>query len=199
MRGRGTPRGFLLLVVGMVVVGLTLTSCSGTARTGRSAGADPSIVEIPRDERVSVDDFEARLLDGSEVSSSRLDGVITVVNVWGSWCGPCRVEAPVLRQVSQQYDDRGVEFLGLNVRDNDAAALAFERKFKIRYDSVTTADSPRVSLAFGGLLTTAAVPMTVVVDRERRVAARVIGAVTAGTLRALLDTVLAEAKDQDGR
>ena len=195
---RGTPRVFLV-VVSMMVAALIFSSCSGTTRTGRSASADPSIIEIPPGERVAVDDFEARLLDGSEVSSSRLDGVITVVNVWGSWCGPCRVEAPVLREVSQQYDDRGVEFMGLNVRDNDAAALAFEKKFRISYDSVTTSDSPRVSLAFGGLLTTAAVPMTVVIDRERRVAARVIGAVTAGTLRALLDRVLAETNGPGGR
>lgn len=194
----GTPRVFLV-VVSMMVAALIFSSCSGTTGTGRSAGADPSIIEIPPGERVAVDDFEARLLDGSEVSSSRLDGVITVVNVWGSWCGPCRVEAPVLREVSQQYDDRGVEFMGLNVRDNDAAALAFEKKFRISYDSVTTSDSPRVSLAFGGLLTTAAVPMTVVIDRERRVAARVIGAVTAGTLRALLDRVLAETNGPGGR
>ena len=195
---RGTPRVFLV-VVSMMVAALIFSSCSGTTRTGRSASADPSIIEIPPGERVAVDDFEARLLDGSEVSSSRLDGVITVVNVWGSWCGPCRVEAPVLREVSQQYDDRGVEFMGLNVRDNDAAALAFEKKFRISYDSVTTSDSPRVSLAFGGLLTTAAVPMTVVIDRERRVAARVIGAVTAGTLRALLDRVLGETNGPGGR
>ena len=194
----GTPRVFLV-VVSMMVAALIFSSCSGTTGTGRSASADPSIIEIPPGERVAVDDFEARLLDGSEVSSSRLDGVITVVNVWGSWCGPCRVEAPVLREVSQQYDDRGVEFMGLNVRDNDAAALAFEKKFRISYDSVTTSDSPRVSLAFGGLLTTAAVPMTVVIDRERRVAARVIGAVTAGTLRALLDRVLAETNGPGGR
>ena len=194
----GTPRVFLV-VVSMMVAALIFSSCSGTTGTGRSASADPSIIEIPPGERVAVDDFEARLLDGSEVSSSRLDGVITVVNVWGSWCGPCRVEAPVLREVSQQYDDRGVEFMGLNVRDNDAAALAFEKKFRISYDSVTTSDSPRVSLAFGGLLTTAAVPMTVVIDRERRVAARVIGAVTAGTLRALLDRVLGETNGPGGR
>lgn len=176
-----------------------LAGCSSGGSANRTGTADPTIVEIDEADRVAVYDFDAVLLDGSEVTSSRLDGVVTVVNVWGSWCGPCRVEAPVLREVSQQYDDRGVEFLGLNVRDNDAAALAFERRFKISYDSVTTSDSPRVSLAFGGLLTTAAVPMTVVVDPERRVAARVIGAVTAATLRALLESVLEEVDDRDGR
>ena len=188
-----------MALAGVLVIAGALGGCSGGEAKDRTGSLDPAIVEIAEPDRVTVDDFEAVLLDGSEVSSSRLDGVVTVVNVWGSWCGPCRVEAPVLRKVSQQYDDRGVEFLGLNVRDNDAAALAFERRFKISYDSVTTSDSPRVSLAFGGLLTTAAVPMTVVVDPERRVAARVIGAVTAATLRALLESVLDEADGRDRR
>ena len=198
MRRQVTPR-LRVALAGVLVIAGALGGCSGGEAKDRTGSLDPAIVEIAEPDRVTVDDFEAVLLDGSEVSSSRLDGVVTVVNVWGSWCGPCRVEAPVLRDVSQQYDDRGVEFLGLNVRDNDAAALAFERRFKISYDSVTTSDSPRVSLAFGGLLTTAAVPMTVVVDPERRVAARVIGAVTAATLRALLESVLDEADGRDRR
>ena len=185
--------------VGMAVLAVAVAGCSSGTSTNPTGTSGPAIVEIDKPERVRIDDFEAVLLDGSEVSSSRLDGVVTVVNVWGSWCGPCRVEAPVLREVSRKYDDRDVEFLGLNIRDNDAAALAFERRFKISYDSVSTSDSPRVSLAFGGLLTAAAVPMTVVVDPERRVAARVMGAVTAATLRALLESVLDESEDRNGR
>lgn len=192
-----TP-GLLVTLVGVMVMAGVLAGCASGETTDRTGSPDPAIVEFAETNRVVVDDFEASLLDGSEVSSSRLDGVVTVVNVWGSWCGPCRVEAPVLREVAQQYDDRGVEFLGLSVRDNDAAALAFETRFKIPYDSVTTSDSPRVSLAFGGMLTTAAVPMTIVLDAERRVAARVIGAVTAPTLRALLEPVLDEAEDGNG-
>ena len=182
-----------------VVLVLGLAGCSRGQQADQGLGRDPTITEIPIAQRVSVDDFEGQLLDGSDVDASRLDGVVTVVNVWGSWCGPCRVEAPALRQVSRQYADQGVEFLGLNVRDNDAAAIAFEEKFKISYDSVTSSDSPRVSLAFGGLLTTAAVPMTVVVDPQRRVAARVIGPTTAATVRALLDSGLAEAAGREGQ
>ena len=82
--------------------------------------------------------------------------------------------------------------VGLNVRDNDAAALAFERKFQIPYASIRSDDSGDAALAFGGQLTTNAVPATVVVDREGRLAARVLGVVSAATLRALLDDVLAE-------
>lgn len=186
------------LPVVVVLLLLALAGCGGSESSDQTTYRDPTISEIPVGERAVVEDFDASLLDGSEVDATRLDGVVTVVNVWGSWCGPCRVEAPDLREVARQYADRGVEFLGLNVRDNDGAATAFEKRFKIPYASVGSADSPRVSLAFGGLLTTAAVPMTVVVDPQRRVAARVIGPVTAATLRALVDGVQAESSARTG-
>ena len=98
----------------------------------------------------------------------------------------------MLRKAHETYGSRGVVFLGLNVRDNDAAARAFEERFGIEYPSVTSADSPRVSLVFGGQLAASAVPTTLVVDRDGGVAARVTGEVSASTLRALLESVLAE-------
>jgi peroxiredoxin len=118
-----------------------------------------------------------------------------VVNAWGSWCGPCREEAPELRRVSEETKAAGVRFVGIDTRDNDAAGRAFAREFGITYPSLVD-DSGRVMLAFGRTIPVAAVPSTVVVDRRGRIAARVIGAVTYSTLSGLVDDALAEPKNK---
>lgn len=183
----------------MVSIVLVASACSGGSREvdapespAIANGAGGYVQEYGPGDRALVDDFEGELLGGGRTSSDDLVGRVTVVNVWGSWCAPCRAEAPVLRAAHERYEQRGVRFLGLNVRDNDAAARAFEKRFEIGYPSVTSADSPRVSLAFGGLLSASAVPTTLMISADRRVAARVTGEVSAATLRALIDTTLGE-------
>ncbi|WP_447645236.1 TlpA family protein disulfide reductase [Nocardioides zeae] len=98
---------------------------------------------------------------------------------------------PHLAEVATEYGDQ-VLFLGINVRDSPDAARAFERSFDIPYDSVHPDDSARVLPRFGSALTTAAVPVTLVLDTRTRVASRVLGAADASTLRALLDEALAQ-------
>ncbi|MGI8901286.1 MAG: TlpA family protein disulfide reductase, partial [Nocardioides sp.] len=88
--------------------------------------------------------------------------------------------------------DRGVRFVGINVRDNDASARAFERRYQITYPSIVTADSGKALLAFGSKLPPNAVPSTMVVDQQGRLAARVIGKTTYGTLTSLIEDTLAE-------
>ncbi|WP_051247188.1 TlpA family protein disulfide reductase [Nocardioides halotolerans] len=187
-----------------IVVCLLLTStaaCSVGGQTEIDGGitsdesGEGTIQRYAPEDRVGVDDFSGTLLDGGVIAADDLDGDVAVVNVWGSWCGPCRVEAPALREVANAFEDQGVQFLGLNVRDNDAAALAFEKRFDIPYPSLTSKDSPAASLAFGGELSTMAVPMTVVLDRDRQIAARVVGQVSEPTLRGLVEDVLAESDE----
>lgn len=159
------------------------------------ASGEGTIQRYDLGDRDEVGEFSGLLLDGGSFVSTELAGEVSVVNVWGSWCGPCRLEAPALREVAKAFADEGVVFLGLNVRDNDAAALAFEKSFEIPYPSLRSKDSPEASLAFAGQLSTTAVPMTVVLDREGRIAARVVGQVSEPTLRGLVEDVLAESAD----
>ena len=182
------------LVLAMALT-LAISACSG----GSHADGDPGYIEgqgvvdqVDVADRVEMPHFEGDTLDGDFLDTRDHAGKVLVVNVWGSWCPPCREEAPGLRRVWEETRDKGVQFIGINIRDNDAAALAFERNYKITYPSIRTADSAQAMLAFSSILPRNAIPSTLVVDRDGRVAARVIGRTTYLTLRGLVDDVLAE-------
>ena len=88
-----------------------------------------------------------------------------VINVWGSWCAPCRVETPDLVRLANETADQGVQFVGINTRDNRAAAKAFVRSFGVPYPSLQDPDG-QVLLDFQGVVPTSVVPSTVVIDRQ---------------------------------
>jgi thiol-disulfide isomerase/thioredoxin len=179
----------------LLVVSLLATSCSDGGSTAQEKGyvsGGGVIEQIPRADRTELRPITGRLLDGGRYDSRQHRGQVIVYNVWGSWCVPCREEAPILRRVSQETRDRGVRFVGINVRDNDASARAFERRYQISYPSIVTADSGEALLAFGSKLPPNAVPSTMVVDPQGRVAARIIGKTTYGTLTSLIEDTLAE-------
>lgn len=160
----------------------------GTAE-GTSVGQP--VTEYPVEGRGAPVELSGSTLTDEELDLEDLRGDVVVVNVWGSWCGPCRVEAPVLAQVSQDYRERGVSFVGVNVKDNRAAAVAFEEEHGITYPSIEDTDG-RAVLTLSQYVPASAVPVTLVLDRDGQVAARVLGAVREATLTALLDTTLAE-------
>ena len=111
--------------------------------------------------------------------------------MWGSWCAPCQDEAPTLRRVAVETRDRGVVFVGIDTRDNDAAARAFQWEYRIPYPSVIDREGAVLG-RFRGTVPIAAVPSTLVVDKRGKVAARVIGKVTYATLRGLVIDAVAE-------
>ena len=133
-------------------------------------------------------------LTGERLSTEDLRGDVVVLNVWGSWCPPCREEAPVLAETSRRLADRGVSFLGINVRDNTAAALAFEKRFGIDYPSIADVDGQAL-LSLNQYVPANAVPVTLVLDRHGRVAARILGVLTAPSFAKALDPVI----NEDGR
>jgi thiol-disulfide isomerase/thioredoxin len=170
---------------------LLLTACGSAA--GGEPGADTafvagdgSIVLIAPAERQPAPDLGGTTLEGGQFLLSEHLGEIVVLNVWASWCAPCRAEAPVLEAVWQEVRDDGVQFVGLDTRDTEEAALAFIDAYDITYPNVIDEDG-RLQLLFSDTLPPQAIPSTLVVDREGRVAGRIIGRVTEATLTALIE------------
>jgi thiol-disulfide isomerase/thioredoxin/predicted small secreted protein len=157
----------------------------------RFVAATPSGEVIPEADRASAPEFSGTLLEtGREWESSKLAGQVAVLNFWGSWCAPCRVESPEFQEVYAEVRDRGVRFLGVNVKDTDQLARAFEDGFGIEFPSL---HDPRgeVALAFRDYPANA-IPSTIVLDAQGRVGAVYTGAVAQEDLRAVLDLLLAE-------
>ncbi|GAA3535438.1 hypothetical protein AFL01nite_07680 [Aeromicrobium flavum] len=125
-------------------------------------------------------------LDGQELSTEDYEGTVLVVNVWGSWCPPCRKEAPALQKASEELADQNVQFLGLLTKDDPARAKAFNAKVGITYPSIDDS-AGRNQAAFSGSLPSMAIPTTWVIDRNGKVAARVMGELTEATLRGLVE------------
>src|SRR5699024_8980177 len=119
------------------------------------------------------------------------DGGVLVINVWYASCPPCRKEAPDLQEISQEYAEDGVRFIGVNVRDGAGPAQAFQERYVITDPSLPYLDA-QIMYALRGQVAPNAVPSTLVLDREGRVAARISGALEPSTLRAMIDRVLAE-------
>lgn len=131
-------------------------------------------------------------LAGSRLSLSSYRGKVVVINFWGSWCAPCRSEAPTLAVLSQQYWSKGVQFVGIDIRDSPASAEAFVQNFGISYPSLND-PADEIALAFRGTVPPAAIPSTLVIDRSGRIAGRVIGAASYASLGSILGKVTAGA------
>jgi thiol-disulfide isomerase/thioredoxin len=157
----------------------------------RYVAATPAGEVIPQEERASAPEFAGTLLDGDAFESTKLAGQVAVLNFWGSWCPPCRVESPQFSEVSEEYADDGVHFLGINVKEQDKQfAEAFLEDKAISFPSLY---DPRgeTALAFRGLNPNA-IPSTIVLDPQYRVAAVYTGGVQQDDLRQVIDQVLAE-------
>ncbi|WP_299929577.1 TlpA disulfide reductase family protein [uncultured Nocardioides sp.] len=175
----------------LIAVAVTTSACAGDR--ARTPTASDGVVEvIAAEDRRQVKPFTGELLDGGPFDSTDLDGQVIVYNVWGSWCAPCRTEAPVLKRVAEETRNLGVRFVGINVRDNNAAARAFEDSYGIEYPSITTDTSSDAVLAFGSALPPSAVPSTLVVDAQGRLAARIVGPTDRSTLSTIVTETAAE-------
>lgn len=179
--------GVIAMLVGILVVGWwQIHQLRSQSDNALGPDGDVGLTVYPGSKGIPAPGVEGQTVEGDYLRLTDLRGHVVVLNVWGSWCAPCRAEAPDLTQISKETAPRGVRFVGIDVRDNPAAARAFARKYDITYPSWD--DQNGLVLAqLTGIIPVSAVPSTVVVDKDGLIRARVVGRVEASILRGLIE------------
>ena len=174
--------------LGIALLAIALTSCSGggTSSSQESfVSGNGSVTYIKAASRIQAPVLAGMTLSGTNYSYAL--GRVSVVNVWASWCAPCRAEIPTLIALSKKYSE--VTFIGILTRDNPPTAEAFARRFKIPYPTLI---DDAILIGFKGSLPANAIPSTVVIDKNGKVAGRISGEITVASLSDLIEKVSAE-------
>jgi thiol-disulfide isomerase/thioredoxin len=201
MSGRGRRR-----VVAAVLAAAALVLVAGC--TGGVASPDNGTNYVEGDEtyttypvggRAQAPDLAGPTLEGSHLDTAALRGKVVVLNFWGSWCAPCRAEAPSLGRVAAAMAAKGVQFVGINTRDLDQdgprlflSDIHEETPGALAYPNLVDDPSDPYAVRFNGIVPAQAIPTTLILDRSGRIAARILGPTTQPRLTALLAPIAAE-------
>ncbi len=178
------------VVGGVLLAATALVGCSGSGNGQLTADGGGVRTMVPVEQRKDPVDLVGNTLTGERLDLSTFRGKPVVLNVWGSWCPPCRKEAPDIQAAAVELEGKA-EFIGIATRDEKDNALAYERKYKITYPSLM--DQGDLLLALRGAVASQSPPVTLVLDDKGRVAARFVGPVTRRTLVGMVSDVTASA------
>jgi thiol-disulfide isomerase/thioredoxin len=186
----------LLAAVAVAAV-LTVTGCdSGAIGADTPASSGQSFVGHSYEstfyqpgDRPVAPMVSGMTVTGQHLSLAAYRGDTIVLNFWGSWCAPCRAEAPALGQLARQLRSRGVRFVGVDIRDEPDSALAFMQQFNVDYPSISD-PSDEIALEFRTTVPPADIPTTLVIDRDGRIADRIFGASSYSELLSVINQVL---------
>ncbi len=177
---------------------LTLTACGSGGASGGSGDTKfvtgtGGIATVAQGNRQNAPELSGETVDGKQLDVASLKGKVVVLNVWGSWCAPCRAEAPYLAKVSKEMKAKGVEFVGINTRDTDKGpAQKFEQEFGVDYASLYDPIGKLILRFPKGSLNPQAIPSTIVLDRNGKIAARALMALDDTKLHQMIDPLIAE-------
>ncbi len=188
----------VVAVTAIALVGvLGVSACGGQIAANNPAsngnnfvGGDGTSTYYQAGHRTAAPVISGTTLSGSKLSLSSYRGQVVVLNFWGSWCAPCRKEAPTLAVLAEQYQAKNVRFVGVDIRDQASAAEAFVQNFGISYPSFND-PADEIALDLRGAVSPAAIPSTLVLDQDHRIAGRVIGAASYSTLNSMLSKLTA--------
>jgi thiol-disulfide isomerase/thioredoxin len=190
--GRRLSTRRLAVAVGLFFVAALATACSHAERgvahptLTSGGGADVGVTLYSRDHRQHAPNLVGPTLAGNKFSLDQADADrVVVLNVWASWCAPCRDESPMLAALAKRLQGDDVDFVGLDERDTTAQARAFVTATHSPYPHLVDKDGSLLLKL--RILPQVAIPSTLVLDRRGRMAARVIGPITAAALRHIID------------
>ncbi|NDZ82550.1 TlpA family protein disulfide reductase [Streptomyces sp. SID10853] len=199
LRRRTDVRRAAQLGAVVAVSALALSACGSGAKVSSSQGSryvtsSSGIVTAAKSGRQTAPELSGKTIEGKTLDvNSAYKGKIVVLNVWGSWCPPCRAEAGNLAKVSRDLKSKGVEFVGINTRDTSTGpAKAFEKSYDVPYPSLYDPTGKLLLRFPSGSLNPQAIPSTVVIDRDGKIAARKAGGVEEDTLRKMIDPLITE-------
>ncbi|MFF7732363.1 MULTISPECIES: redoxin domain-containing protein [unclassified Streptomyces] len=186
------------LTASLAASALLVTACGSGGTSG--GGGDTNFVTgtdgvatAAQGKRTPAPDLSGKTIAGKTLDVADYKGKVVVLNVWGSWCNPCRAEAKYFAKVSKAYADKGVQFVGINTRDTSTgAALAFEKDWDITYPSLYDPTGKLLLRFKKGTLNPQAIPSTLILDREGKIAARSLSALSEERLLKMLKPVVAE-------
>ncbi|MET8584028.1 TlpA disulfide reductase family protein [Streptomyces collinus] len=187
-----------LLSAMAAVAALSLSACGNGGTSGGGGNTNfvtgnNGVDTAPQGKRAAAPDLSGRTIDGKTLDVADYKGKVVVLNVWGSWCGPCREEAQYFAKVSKAYEGKGVQFVGINTRDTSTTpAVAFEKEHGIGYPSLYDPTGKLMLRFKKGTLNPQLIPSTLILDKDGKVAARALEALDDTALLKMLKPVLAE-------
>ncbi|AZS72649.1 redoxin domain-containing protein [Streptomyces lydicus] len=190
-------RRVALLAAGAAAAALTLSACgdgaSGGSAQTRFVQGKNGVDTVKKGERQPAPELSGESTTGKKLDVADYKGKVVILNVWGSWCGPCIAEAPNFSKVANETKDKGVQFLGINTRDSEKSqATSFEEEHKVPYPSLFD-PTGRLMLRFPkGSLNPQSIPSTIAIDRHGKIAARSIGPLAEDDLRKMVEPLIAE-------
>ena len=192
MQAKFLGRSFKLLVISFLITSCAtpVSNISSDSESGFVSGDGTSIF-LNQNERKPAPELSNVEFLSSEIDLKTLKNKVVLINVWGSWCSPCRKEAPELEELYLKNKADNVEFIGINIRDSKISANRFIENFSITYPNIFDRDG-KLLLGYKDSLPANAIPSTILIDKNGLVAARQLGPIDKSLIQGFISALVEE-------